>query len=229
MQTFGLHATAVVFGQPRQVPARQLRHQQRIRQHILDADLRQPGQRVIAAAQDHRRRQFVGGGANARIERIERRAHINVDTARQQFALQLVPALAAQPEAQLRMLAQQVRQRRRHDDVGHPWVGADDHLAGIEIAQQFDLAPAFGERRAGFARQPHDDLAVLGRPHARLIANEQRHAVFILDAADADRQRRLGQVQGLGRTPVIAVLVQRQHVAQLPERFAHDKNSPIRQ
>ena len=59
-----------------------------------------------------------------------------------------------------------------------------------------------------------------GQLHAAAVALEQRHAQLRLELADLLTQRRLGDVQTLGRTPEVRLLRDRDEVAEVAELHA---------
>ena len=81
----------------------------------------------------------------------------------------------------------------------------------------------------GFAQHAHrlvgDLLAERGKAHHPTRALDQGHAEQGLELAQARRQRRLGDVAGVGRFAEMAVLAQRDEILKLLQRRLVDDHS----
>ena len=110
----------------------------------------------------------------------------------------------------------QRRQRQRGRDRADPQRALQPAAQAARLLLE---ALDVGER----ALRPAEDQLALGRQRLELApAAHQRHAELALEAADAGRQRRLGDVAGGRRAAEVALAVERGQVLELPDEHRID-------
>ena len=95
--------------------------------------------------------------------------------------------------------------------------GADAHLAGQVAAARLEHRDALVDLLQRARREGEEQLAGLGRHHLLADAVEERLADLFLELADLVRQRRLGDVDPLGRAREAQAIGQRHEVAKVPQ------------